>query len=96
MVGLKFDEVVLQAIGSFSICTGFHIMMVSVHFSGHISTIVLAGVESGVVRIQTSGDTWVGKFTSDVFHICNEHCEVISAVLRAHRAVTQDGGFAKG
>ena len=38
---------------------------------------VLAGVESGVVRIQTSGDISVGRFTSEVFHICNEHCEVI-------------------
>ena len=65
-------------------------------FSGHISMMVLAGVESGVVRIQTSGDIWVGKFTSDAFLICNEHCEVISAVLLAYRAVTQYGGFAKG
>ena len=56
----------------------------------------LAGVESGVVKIQTSGDIWVGKFTSDSFCICSEHCEVISAVLLAYRAVTQDGGFAKG
>ena len=70
--------------------------MVSMAFSGHISVMVLAGVESGVMRIQTSGDIWVGKFTSDAFHICNEHCEVISAVLLAYRAVTQDGGFAKG
>ena len=57
---------------------------------------ICAGAESGVVRIQTSGDIWVGKFTFDAFHICNEHCEVISAVLLAYRAVTQDGGFAKG
>ena len=42
------------------------------------------------------GDIWVGKFTFDVFCICNEHCEVISAVLHAYRAATQDGGFAKG
>ena len=51
-------------------------VMVSVAFSGHISTMVLAGVENGVMRIQTSGDIWVGKFTSNVFLICNEHCEV--------------------
>ena len=70
--------------------------MVSMAFSGHISIMVLAGTESAVMRIQTSGDIWVGKFTSDAFHICNEHCEVISAVLLAYRAVTQDGGFAKG
>ena len=77
-------------------CTGFHMMMVSMAFSGHISVMVLAGAESGVMRIHTSGDIWLGKFMSDAFHICIEHCEVISAVLLAYRAVTQDGGFAKG
>ena len=71
-------------------------MMISMAFSGHISIMVLAGVESGVARIQTSGDIWVGKFTFDVFHICNVHCEAVSAVLLAYRPVTQDGGFAKG
>ena len=71
-------------------------MIVSMAFSGHISMMVLAGAESRVMRIQTSGDIWVGKFTSDAFHICNEHCEVISAVLLAYKTVTQDGGFAKG
>ena len=71
-------------------------MMISMALSGHISTMVLAGAESGVVRIQTSGDILVGKFTSDAFLICNEHCEVISAVHLAYRAVTQDGWFAKG
>ena len=71
-------------------------VMVSVAFSGHISMMVLASVERGVMRIQTSGDICVGKFTSEVFLICNEHCEVISAVLLAYRAVTHDGGFAKG
>ena len=50
----------------------------------------------GVVRIQTSGAIWVGKVTPDAFHICNEHCEVIPAVLFAYRAAIQDGGFAKG
>ena len=70
--------------------------MVSMAFSRHISIMVLAGVESWVVRIQTSGDSWVGKFIYDVFCICNEHHEVISAVLLAYRAVTQDGGFTKG
>ena len=71
-------------------------MMVSMTFSGHISVKALAGVASGVMMIQTSGDILVGKFTSNAFHICNEHCEVISAVLIAYRAATQDGGFAKG
>ena len=57
---------------------------------------MLAGVESGVVRIQTSGDICVGRFTSEVFLICNEHCEVIPAGFFAYRAEIHDGGFANG
>ena len=86
----------LQTVGSLRICTGFLTVMVSVAFSGHISMMVLAGTESGVMRIQTSGDICVGKFTPEVFLICNEHCEVISGGLLAYRAATHDGGFAKG
>ena len=56
---------------------------------------VLAGVEGGVVMIQTYGDIWIGKFISDAFHFCNEHHEVMSAVSLACRAVAQDGGFDK-
>ena len=82
----------LKAIGSLRKCTGFHMVMVSVAFSGHISMMVLAGVESGVMRIQTSGDICVGKFTSDVFLICNEHLEVISAVLLAYMSQARNLG----
>ena len=71
-------------------------MMVSMAFLGHISIMVFAGAASGVVRIQTSDAIWVGMFTSDAFHISNEHCEVISAVLLAYRVAIQDGGFVKG
>ena len=71
-------------------------VMVSVVFSGHINMMVLAGAESGVMRIQTAGNIGVGRFASKVFLICNEHCEVISAGLLAHRAETHDGGFASG
>ena len=56
---------------------------------------VLAGEEGGVVIIQTSGDIWVGKFISDAFHICKEHCEVMSVVLLAYRAVAQMVGLIK-
>ena len=55
---------------------------------------VLAGVENVVVRIQTSGDICVGRFTSEVFHICNEHCEVIPGRVFAYKAETHYGGFA--
>ena len=86
----------LQAIGILRMCTGFLVVMVSVAFSGLINVMVLAGAENGVVRIQTSGDIFVGKFTSKFFLICNEHCAVIPAGLLAYRAETHDGGFAKG
>ena len=76
--------------------TGFLMVMVSVAFSGHINVMALAGAESGVMRIQTSGDICVGRFASKVFLICNKHCEVISAGLLACRAETHNGGFASG
>ena len=82
--------------GSFSMCTDCHIIIISMSLSGHISFMVLAGVGGEVVIIQTSGDIWVGKFISDAFCICNEHHEVMSAVLLAYREVAQDGGFDKG
>ena len=57
---------------------------------------VFAGAASGVVRIQTSGAIWVGRFIPDAFHICKEHFKVISTMLYAYRAAIQDGVFAKG
>ena len=70
--------------------------MDAIAFPGHINVMVLAGLESGVVRIQTSGDIWVGRFTSEVFHICNEHHEVIPARFFVYRAETHNGGFTNG
>ena len=70
--------------------------MNDVAFLRYIRVMVLAGVESGVVRIQTSGDICVGRFTSEVFLICNEHCEVIPARFFACRGEIHDGGFAHG
>ena len=75
----KFDELALQAIGILKMCTGFLKVMDSVAFLGHINIMVLAGVESGVVRIQTSDDICVGRFSSEIFLIYIEHCEVIPA-----------------
>ena len=86
----------LQAVSILRMCTVFLTVMVSVAFSGHINVIVLAGAESGVKRIQTSGDVCVGRFTPKVFLICNEHCKVIPAGLLTYTAETHDGGFAKG
>ena len=77
-------------------CTGFLTVMVSVAFSGHINVMVLAGAESGVMRIQTSGNICVVRLTSEVFLICNGHCAVISAGFPTYRAETHNGGFAKG
>ena len=66
-------------------------VIVSVALLGHINMMTLAGVESGVKRIQTSGDIFVGRFTSEVFLICNEHHEVITAGFLAYRAQIHDG-----
>ena len=87
---------VLQAVGILKICRGFLIVMDAVAFLGHINVMVLAGVESGVIRIQTSGDICVDRFTSEVFLICSEHREVKHARFFAYRAETHDGGFANG
>ena len=86
----------LQAVDILKICTAFLIVMNAVAFLGHIRVMVLAGVESGVVRIQTSSDICVGRFTSEVFLICNEHHEVLPARFFAYRAEIHDGGFANG
>ena len=87
---------VLQAIVSLSMCTGFCIVMVSMAFSGHISVMVFAEAAIGVVKIQISGAILVGKLVIDALHICSEHFEVISQVLFAYKAAIQDGGFANG
>ena len=71
-------------------------VMVSVALSGHINMMTLAGVVSGIMRIQTSGDICVGRFTSEVFLISNEHREVIPAGFLAYRAETHNGRFVKG
>ena len=65
-------------------------------FSGHINVMVFAGAAIDVVRIQTSGAIWVDNLVIDVFHICSEHFQVISAVLFAYKAAIQDGGFGNG
>ena len=63
-------------------------------FSEHINVMVFTGAAIGVVRIQTSGTIWVGRLVTDALHICNEHFEVISAVLFAYKAAIQDGRLA--
>ena len=61
-------------------------VVVSIALSGYINVMVLAGVESEVVRIQTFGDICVGRFTSEVFLICSEHYEIIPVGFLAYRA----------
>ena len=65
-------------------------------FTGYINVMVFAGAVTGVVRIQTSGASWVGGLVAEALHICNDHFEVISTVLFAYKAATQNGGFANG
>ena len=70
--------------------------MVAMGFSGHINVMVFNGAVIGVVRIQTSGATWVCRLVAEALHICTEHLELISTLLFAYRAAMQDGGFANG
>ena len=63
---------------------------------GQIRAIVLAGVETGVVRIQTFGTICVGMLTSKVFLICNEHWEEMLARFLAYKAEIHVGRFASG
>ena len=86
----------LQALGSFNMCTGFWIGMVSMSLSGHINVMVFIGAVTGIVSIQTSGAIWVGKLVVVVLHICKEHLEAIPVILLVYRAAMQDGGLASG
>ena len=86
----------LQAVGILKMCTGLFTVMNVVAFPGHIRVMVLVGVESGVVRFQTSSDICVGRFTSEVFLIFNEHHEVVPARFFMYKAEVHNGGFANG
>ena len=70
--------------------------MVSRGFSGHINVMLFVGVVTGVVSVQTSGATWVGRLVIEALHICNEHLEAISTLVLAYRAAMQDGRLASG
>ena len=75
--------------GSFSICIGCWIGIVSMSFSGHIKVLVLTGAVAGVVSIQISGAIWVGRLVVVVLCICKEHLEAIPVLLFAYRAAMQ-------
>ena len=86
----------LQAIGSFSTCSGCLIGIVSMGFSGDIRLMVSVGAEVGVVSIQTSGVICVGRGMAVDLCSCREHFDFMLAALLAYRAVMHVGGFAKG
>ena len=77
-------------------CIGFWIGIVSMGFSGYINVMVFVGAVTGVVRIQTSGATWVGRLVIEALCIYKEHLEAISALPFAYRAAMQDGGLTSG
>ena len=91
-----FDEVVLQAGGILNMWMGFSTVMNVVALPGQIRVMVLAGAESGVVRIQKFGATCDGMLTSKVFLICNEHCKEMLARFVAYKAEIPVGRFASG
>ena len=82
--------------GSFSMCIGFWIGIVSMGFSGHINVMVLVGAVAGVGSIQTSGAIWVGRLVVVALCICKEYLEAISVLLFVYRATMQVGGLANG
>ena len=54
----------LQAIGSFSMCSGHLTGMVVIGFSGHIRLMVSEGAEGSVMSIHTSRVICVGRVSS--------------------------------
>ena len=92
----KFAEVALQAIGSFSTCSGCLIGIVSIGFSGHIKLMVSVGAEVGVVSIQTFGMICVGRGVIEALWSCREHLDSMLAVLLAYGVAMHVGAFAKG
>ena len=82
--------------GSFSMCIGCQIGIVSMGFSGHIKVNVLIGAVAGVVSIQTSGVVWVGRLVVVVLHNCKEHLEAIPVLLLVYRAAMYMGGLSSG
>ena len=86
----------LQIVGSFSMCIGCQIGIVSKGFSGHINVTVLIGAVASVVSIQTSGVIWVGRLV--VVVLCNykEHLEAMPVMLFVYRATMHVGWLARG
>ena len=65
-------------------------------FSGYIRVMLLTGAVGGVVSIQTSGVIWIGRAVVVVLCSCNEHLDVMLALLLAYRALMHVGGLARG
>ena len=63
-------------------------------FSGHIKVTVLIGAVAGVVSIQTSGVSWVGRLVVVVFHNCKEHLAAMPVLLLVYRAAMHVDGLA--
>ena len=80
--------------GSFSMCIGCWIGIVSMGFSGYIKVMVLTGAVAGVLSIQTSGAISVGRLVVVVLCICREHLEAMLVLLFAYRAPMHVGGLA--
>ena len=80
--------------GSFSMCIGCQIGIVSMDFLGHIKVMVVTGAVAGVISIQMSSVIWVGRLVVGVLCICKEHLEAMSVVLFAYGAAMHVGGLA--
>ena len=70
--------------------------MNAVAFPEQIGVIMLGGVESGMVRIQTFGAICDGMLTSEVFLTCNKHHAEMLARFLVYKAEVHVGGFTNG
>ena len=86
----------LQAVGSFSMCIGCWMAIISMGFSWYIRVIVLTWTVTGVVSIQTSGVIWVGRTVVVILHNYKEHLDAMPALLLVYMAVMHVGGLASG
>ena len=73
----------LQAVGSFSTCSGCWTGMISIGLLGHIRLMVAVGADIGVASIHTSGIICVGSGVSEALCNCKEHFDSMLALFLA-------------
>ena len=96
VVGEKWGDIVLQAVGRHNMWMGLFTAINCVVSPRHMSVIVAVVAEGAVVNIQTLRVSCEGILTSEDFLMCKKHLAEMLAVFWTYRAVMLDGGFANG